>query len=261
MVSTASIVLMAVCAVLGAAVPIVLACWLVRKYKAKWSTILMGAAAFVVAALVLESIVHQLVLNGPHGAAIRESTLWYALYGGLMAGIFEETARFLVMKFFMKKREPDTTLPGVAYGVGHGGAEMLVLFGIGMVSSIVMALMVNAGQMDALMAKTPESSQAALQAQVAQLTDTKPGLILIGLWERIAAIVLQISLSVIVWTGVRKGGKWLWLFPLAILLHATIDGCLVPMSKSVGMLPIELIVTSEAAAVAALAWLIARKAK
>ena len=261
MVSASSISVMAVCAVLGFAMPLVLAWWLVRKYKAKWSTILIGAVAFIVAALVLESLVHQLVLNGPHGDAIKGNTLYYALYGGLMAGIFEETARFLVMKFYMKKREPDTTLPGVAYGVGHGSAEVLMILGLGMISNIAMAVMINTGQADALLAKTPEASQAALQAQFAQLAETNPGTFLIGVWERISAIILQISMSVIVWTGVRKGGKWLWLFPLAILLHATVDGCLVPMMKSVGMIPIELIVSAEAIAVAALAWLIARKAR
>lgn len=261
MVSGLSLAMIAFCAVLGAAIPVVLALWLVRKYHAKWSTILVGAVAFVVAALVLESMVHQIVLNGPHGEVIKGNTLWYALYGGLMAGIFEETARFLVMKFYMKKREPDTTLPGVAYGVGHGGAEVLMILFMGMISNLVMALMINSGQADALLAKTPEASQAALQAQFDQLVNTKPGTFLIGVWERISAIVLQISLSVIVWTGVRKGGKWLWLFPFAILLHATVDGCLVPLTKSVGMVPIELIVSAEAIAVAALAWLIARKAK
>ena len=261
MVSSVSIAMMALCAVLGAAIPVALGWWLIKKYNAKLTTMLLGAAAFFIAALVLESLVHQLVLNGPHGATIKENTLYYALYGGLMAGLFEETARFLVMKFFMKKREPDTTVPGVAYGVGHGGMEVLMVFAMAMISNIVMSLLINSGQADTLIAKTPEASQAALQAQFDQLAAATPGSFLIGVWERISALVLQIALSVIVWTGVRKGGKWLWLYPLAILLHAAVDGCLVPLTKSVGMVPIEIIVSCEAIAVAALAWLIARKAR
>ena len=75
--------MMALCA-FRVAVPIALAWWLVRKYKARWSVILAGAAAFFIAALVLESAVHQLVLNGPGGNAILGNTLYYALYGGLM---------------------------------------------------------------------------------------------------------------------------------------------------------------------------------
>ena len=89
MVPASSLVLMAVNALLGFAVPVVLSLYLARKHHAKFSTILIGAATFIVFALILESIMHQLVLKGPHGKAIVGNTLWYAIYGGLAAGIFE----------------------------------------------------------------------------------------------------------------------------------------------------------------------------
>ena len=99
MVPTSSIILMALNALLGIAIPIALAWYLVRKHHARLSTILIGAGTFIVFALMLESIMHQVVLKGPHGGAIMGNTLWYAIYGGLAAGIFEETGRFLSMKF------------------------------------------------------------------------------------------------------------------------------------------------------------------
>ena len=123
MVPVSSIVMMAVNALLGIAIPIFRAWWAVKKHQASLSTILMGAGVFVVFALVLESIVHQVVLKGPNGATILGNTLYYALYGGFMAGLFEETGRFLAMKFLLKK-EPSETKPGVAYGLGHGGVEI-----------------------------------------------------------------------------------------------------------------------------------------
>ncbi len=82
---------------------------------------------------------------------------------------------------------------------------------------------------------------------------------LIGLWERISALVLQLGLSVLVWAAVRKGGKWLWLFPAAILLHALVDAGAVLLQKSAGMVALELIVMSEAVAVGAIAWMVAKK--
>ena len=152
MVPGSSVAVMAVDAVLGIAVPVLLSLYLVRKHHAKVSTILIGAGTFIVFALVLESIMHQLVLKGPHGAAIMGNTLWFALYGGLAAGLFEETGRFLAMKFLLKK-EPAEPLPGVAYGIGHGGVEMIVIFGLTMVSNLVISLMINSGQTDALFAR------------------------------------------------------------------------------------------------------------
>ena len=258
MVPVISIILMSVNAVLGIAVPVCLAWYLVRKHRARLSTILIGAGTFIVFALVLESLVHQLVLKGPHGPAILGNTLWYALYGGLAAGIFEETGRFLSMKFLLKS-EPSKPLPAVAYGAGHGGIEMLVIFGITMAGNLVLSVLINSGQADVLFSKAPEEAAAQVQAQLEQLQSTGAGTWLIGLWERFSSLVLHLGLSVLVWVAVRKGGRWLWLFPAAILLHALVDAGAVLMQKSVGMVPLEFILTAEALAVGAMGYMLAKK--
>ena len=258
MVPVSSLILMAVDAVLGIAVPVCLAVWLMRKYRARLSTILIGAGTFIVFALVLESIMHQLVLKGPNGPAIIGNTLLFAVYGGLAAGVFEETGRFLSMKFLLKK-EPSTALPGIAYGIGHGGAEMLIIFGITMISNFVVSALINAGLSGILFAKVPEDAAAQLQAQLNQLQTVGAGTLLIGLWERISALVLHLGLSMLVWVAVRKGGKWLWLFPAAVALHAIVDAGVAMLQKSVGMVPLELIVSAEAVAVAAIGYMVARK--
>lgn len=250
--------MMAANALLGIAVPVCLAVYLVRKHRAKLSSILIGAGTFLLFALVLESIVHQLVLKGPHGSDILGNTLLYALYGGLAAGVFEETGRFLSMKFLMKK-EPSKPLPGIAYGVGHGGAEMLIIFGITMINNLVISALINSGQADAIFAKVPEEAAGQLQAQLDQLQTLGAGTLLIGLWERFSALILHLGLSMLVWVAVRKGGKWLWLFPAAIVLHAIVDAGAVLLQKSTGLVPLELIVMAEALAVAAIGYNVAKK--
>lgn len=249
---------MAVNAFLGIAIPVCLSVYLVRKHHAGLSSILIGAGTFIVFALVLESIMHQLVLKGPHGQSIMDNTLLYAVYGGLAAGVFEETGRFVSMKFLMKK-EPSTPLPGVAYGIGHGGAEMLIIFGITMINNLAISALINSGQTDVLFSKVPEEAAAQLQSQLDQLQTLGAGTMLIGLWERFSALVLHLGLSMLVWVAVRKGGKWLWLFPAAIVLHAFVDAGAVLLQKSAGMVPLELIVTAEAIAVAAAGYMLAKK--
>lgn len=250
--------MMAANAFLGIAVPVCLAVYLVRKHRARLSSILIGAGTFILFALVLESILHQLVLKGPHGSVILGNTLLYALYGGLAAGVFEETGRFLSMKFLMKK-EPSKPLPGIAYGVGHGGAEMLIIFGITMINNLVISALINSGQADAIFAKVPEEAAGQLQAQLDQLQTLGAGTLLIGLWERFSALILHLGLSMLVWVAVRKGGKWLWLFPAAIVLHAIVDAGAVLLQKSAGLVPLELIVMAEAIAVAAIGYNVAKK--
>jgi len=250
--------MLALCALVGIVAPVALAWWLVKKHHARLSTILVGAGVFFVFALLLEPILHQVVLKGPHGAAITGNTWYYALYGGLAAGIFEEVGRFLGMKFLLKK-EPAGALPAVAYGTGHGGMEMLMIFGITMISNLVISLMINAGQADTILASVPAESRGQLEAQFAQLQDLNAGQLLLGFWERISALILQLGLSVIVWTAVRKGGKWRWLFPAAILLHALVDACAVVLSKSVSASVVEMIIFSMAIAVGAAGYMLAKK--
>lgn len=248
---------MGVAALLGIAVPFLLAWWLARKYKANVATMAIGAAVFIVFALGLESVVHQIVLKGPSGAGILGNTWLYALYGASMAALFEETGRFLAMKFLLRK-EPSGALPGVSYGLGHGGIEMFMLFGLGMVSNMVIAIMMNAGQGDLLFANVPPEAMEQVQAQLAGIESITAGSVLVGLWERISALILQLGLSLIMWTAVRRGGKWLWLIACAFLLHFLVDGVIVVLAKSVSMVAVELVCFSIAIAVGAVGWKLGR---
>ena len=257
MVPVSSVVMMGVCAAIGIVAPFLLAVWLVKKFNVNPVTIVIGACVFIIFALGLESVLHQIVLKGPAGPSIMGNTLYFALYGGLAAGIFEETGRFVAMKWLLRKRA-SKALTGIAYGFGHGGVEMLVIFGVSMVSNLVIAIMVDGGHQDLLLATVPEEARDVALAQFAQIEAMTVGGLLIGLWERISAFVLQIGLSLIVWKAVRGGGRWILLFPVAILVHALVDALAVILSKSAGMLAVELIVTALAVAVAASAWLIWR---
>ena len=258
MVPVSSFVVFAVCALFGIAFPVALVWWAVKRYHLKLSTVFIGAAVFFVFAMVLESSVHAVVLKGPDGASITGNVWLYALYGGLMAGLFEETGRFLAMKLLMKK-EPLSAGPAVAYGLGHGGAEILLVFGLSMVSNLVLSALINSGQADAILSTVPADAQAQVQAQFAQLQTTRPGTSLLGIWERISALILHLGLSVMVWTAVRKAGKWLWLFPAAILLHAIVDFCTLLLSKSVSLPLLETLVFAMALAVGAIGFMLARR--
>lgn len=258
MVPVSSMITMALCAVIGFAVPVAIAWWMAKKYKNSLYTILVGAGVFIVFALLLEPILHQVVLKGPHGPAIMGNTLYYALYGGLAAGLFEETGRFLAMKYLLKKKSPKAKT-AVAYGIGHGGIEMLLIFGVTMISNLVLSVMINNGQADTLLATAPEMAKEQVQAQFTQLQTNGAGKYLFGIWERFSALILQIGLSLMVWTAVRKGGKWLWLFPTAIFLHFAVDACCVLLMKSVSMAVVETFVFAFAIAVGAIGFMLAKK--
>ena len=258
MVAASSIIMMAINALIGIVAPFLLAWWAIKEFKSGLKSVLTGAGVFVLFALILESIVHQIVLKGPHGPAIIGNTYYYALYGGLMAGLFEETGRFLSMKLILKKESPAAGT-AISYGVGHGGIELLLLFGATMISNITISALINAGNLDMVLAGVPEAHRAQVQTQLEGLQTLTVTTLLYGLWERVSAIILQVGLSIIVWTAVRKGGKWLWLFPAAILLHALVDALAVIISKNAGMLQTEIVVCALAIAVGAAGWMLAKR--
>lgn len=252
MIPTVNIILMALNGILGFAVPIGLSIWLIKKYHCRIETILIGAGVFFLFALVLETIVHQIVLPRTN---IMGNTLAYATYGGLMAGLFEESGRFIAMKFLLKKDRQHTAL---AYGAGHGGIEMIMIFGISMLTYAFLAVMANLGKMDMILATAPAEAKDQMDSLLATFQSNTPVDYLMGLWERFSALVLQLSLSVLVLVAVRCKGRW-WLFPIAILLHALVDGLTVMLVGNVSMPVLELIVMCMAIAIAAMAWLTAKR--
>jgi len=258
MVSSLSISLMVFDLLVGLAVPVALWVILVKKYKYNVRPILFGALTFFFVVFIIESAFHKVLLGGSFGALVKGNILYMALYGGLMAGLFEEGGRFCVMKWLLGK-EPDAPRSGLAYGAGHGGIEMLILLASGMATNLVYSFLINKGQTDVVLAKVPAEAQAQVQAMFTQLSTLKPAVILVSIWERLTAVVLQLALSVIVWIAVRKGGKYLLLFPLAIILHAWVDAAAVIINSKAGIIVTEFVIMGLAIAIAASAYLLARK--
>jgi uncharacterized membrane protein YhfC len=213
MVPQASIAFMTLSLLIAVGLPVALLIAARLKFKARIVPVLVGAGVFVLFALILEQLLHLVVFN-ILGLSVSGAPVVYVVYAILAAGVFEETGRFIAFKLLRKKYRGVET--GLAFGIGHGGAEALLLVGLTMVSNIVLSIMINNGSIDAL----GNSEQIALGVNA--LTDTAPVMFLLSGIERAFAISVQISLSVIVWCSVNHPRKT-WLFPVAIALHAMVD--------------------------------------
>ena len=179
-----------------------------RRRGGAWSEFWIGAGTFVIFAMILEQILHTLVLRSGLGAVIQGNIWLYGLYGGLAAGIFEETGRFLAFRFVLKGRKKVTAL---SYGIGHGGMEAFLIVGLTMVSNLILGLMYTSGG-----TLPPE-----LAGPVETLLSTPPSSFLWSGFERLTAMALHMALSVLVFASVRTRRRWL--FPAAILIHAAVD--------------------------------------
>lgn len=212
---------------------LIVAIWYAKKkYKIRLSVLGLGAVAFFVSSQVLEKIVHLLVLHPQKDGSIslmQDHPFLYVLYGIAMAAIFEETARLVFFNWLERKRALEDS-DALAYGLGHGGLELLYL-GIGsLISLLVLFSMLESSNPDLanLLPKTTlETVQSLSGWQV----------YLLGV-ERVLALVMQIGLTFWVYQAVRQK-KWNYLLA-AYGLHAFFD--LAPSLSQVGWISNPLLV-------------------
>ena len=231
-----SIVFMAVSALAGVAIPTLLFIIIRKKHKADIAPFFTGCAVFIVFAILLEGLIHKFVFSTDVGKAIQNNIWIYGVYGGLMAGLFEETGRFTAFKTILRKKNGNDA-NALMYGAGHGGFEAFYILIFSMVSNIVMSVMLNAGMTDKLTAGVAdEAALQTLYTSFAALSGYAPATFLMSVVERISAVALHISLSVLVWYSAKNGAKLFLLYPLSIMLHALVNTVAVIMSRYVSNL-------------------------
>ena len=190
--------------------PIGLMIWWKKKTGEGIWSFAAGAICFTVFAMILERLLHQAVLGGTSSLArkITASPVLTMVYAALMAGIFEETGRLFGFKVLLKdKKEPSTA---IADGIGHGGIEVILLLGMTYLSLLLAVLGVDFGN-TAVNTALLDSARSITFATAA-----------VAMLERISAMMIHIGLSMVVFVAARERKK-LWLYPVAILLHALAD--------------------------------------
>jgi uncharacterized membrane protein YhfC len=139
-----------------------------------------------------------------------------ALVAGLSAGVCEEGARWLVLRFW--RREARSWAHGVAFGAGHGGVEAVLL---GLLVTVNFVAMVTLREVGPAALGLSGGALEQAQAQVDVYWSTPWYLPLLGGLERIAGVTIQIALSLLVVRALaRRNAGWLL---AAIGAHGLVD--------------------------------------
>ncbi|HJQ14871.1 MAG TPA: YhfC family glutamic-type intramembrane protease [Anaerolineales bacterium] len=211
--------------------PILLWIYFTRNFSLSWRLVLAGALTFVAAQVLHIPLVAAL------GSFLQNSSLVVnAIVLGLLAGIFEETARYTLFRYILKNAR--TWKEGVLVGLGHGGVEALLL---GILSVVTFVTMIGYRSIDLSTVPSIPAEQLELaRQQVAAYWSSPWYVALLGFVERIFAVCLHVSLSVMVLYAVAYGRPvWFW---LALLWHAFVDAVAVYVVQQVGVLEVEGIV-------------------
>ena len=216
--------------------PIVFGFWLTRKFKLSWKLWLAGAVTFIASQVLHIPILYGLTAMFANGTLPSPPAAWTTAFNavllGLLAGIFEETARYILYKFFLKKAS--TWNDGVLVGAGHGGIEAIILGILGVFTLIQMVAVRNA---DLSTLGIPADQLELAKQQVAAFWSSPAYTGLLGLAERFFAICLHLSLSIMVLYSVAyKKPIWFW---AALLWHALVDASAVYLMPSLGAVALE----------------------
>lgn len=219
MVNTLSIGFMIFSALLIFLFPLGLAVYMYKKERISLKAILIGAAVFILSQILIRIPLINVLGTKPWFQGLLSNIFFTALVvGGLSAGVFEEIGRYLGFRFFLNNEL--SWKNGIAYGIGHGGIEAVLLVGMKYINNIVTSFMINNGTFDRVIAPQLDGELAALIKT--QLIETSPFLFLAAGLERFFTIIIHIALSLVVLYAVMKR-KFLFVI-YAILLHTLVNG-------------------------------------
>ena len=209
------------------AMPVGLAFYLTKRWKLGGRIWWIGAATFVLSQVghipfnwIASKLLNQTGIVAWNPTA---QLIFNAFFLGLSAGIFEEGARYLVMRWWAK--ETRFWRKGVLFGAGHGGAEAIILGVITMYAFFQLAAIRNAD----LSKLVPANLLALAQQQVQVYWSMTWYMSMLGALERFFTIPIQIAMALMVMqVFTRKNIVWLF---AAIGYHALVDGVAVVGQK------------------------------
>lgn len=200
--------------------PVTFAALLRRRFQVPWLLFALGTVTFIVSQAVhlplndLLTHLHILPANGATDPAV--PLLQTSLVLGFTAAVCEETAR---AAGFWLLRQYRGKVDGVMFGLGHGGIESMVFGGV-LTAATAGGLIPLLGT-DLTALKLSAEQLAALRAQLQVLTGVPLWAAAAPLLERLLAMGIHVTLSVMVLQAFRRRSPLYYL--AAVAYHLAFD--------------------------------------
>lgn len=211
-------------ALLMIGVPLGLGVYLARKQGSPWRFFVAGGVVFV-ASQILHLPFNSRVLVpllddlGWMRASTISQQVGLALALGFSAGMFEETARYLALRWW--RQDLRSWAEGLMFGAGHGGTEAILLGLLALNAFLSAVAFRDSGLSGVVPPEVLEPVQAQLEAYWALPWYAA----LLGAVERMFTLVFHIAASLLVLQVFTRGGlRWL---AAAVLWHTLIDAAAV----------------------------------
>jgi uncharacterized membrane protein YhfC len=212
--------------------PVTLGFYLTRRWKLGWHLWWMGGLTFILSQVghIPFNALMTILLNrtGLVNLSPNGSLIFNAVFLGLSAGLFEELARYIMLRKWLK--DARSWRKGILFGAGHGGVEAIIL-GCLVLYTFVQLVALRSADLSTVI---PPGQLALVQKQVADYWSAEWYMSILGAVERLFTLILQISFALLVLqTFTRRQGFWVW---LAVFYHALVDAAVVLAVPALGAL-------------------------
>ncbi len=183
-----------------------------RKKQKLGKAFFIGVLAFTISQMFIRIPILTLVLPKFLWFQVMQTQpVLYGVFLGLTAALFEEGARYIGMRYFLKDKWELKN--GIAFGLGHGGIEAILIVGLNYIVILVLIITGDSALVPAAFT---------------------PGAVLLGGMERLFAICFHTGESLLIMYGLytKKSGVFLL---AAILLHTICDAAIVILPKMFGV--------------------------
>jgi len=223
------------------AVPLMLGYYIVKRFTLPWAIFFYGALFFILAQIIHIPLLYLIqpffsgwLIAGTSDTALILAGL--ALFLGLMAGIIEESVRYLAFSWFFPKKSFSLTRDRTfLFGAGWGGVESIFV-ALTLVTTLLSYIILTSGPSGYLLLSTNLTDPAQVAA-LDTLKNLTPLDLIPGLVERMMTLILQIAFTMIVFLAVLTR-NWLYLLA-AITWHTVLDAVVVFTAASYGTWPAE----------------------
>lgn len=227
--------------------PLALGWWIRRRHRVGWGLFGAGALTFIASQVVHLPLNYALgLLGGGRGVALWPLPL-IAVIAGLSAGVCEEGARWIALRFFVKR--PRGWRVALQFGAGHGGGEAIIFGALALTSFISMIALRSLG--GAALGVAPEAAEQVRAAQAAYWASPWY-LPIVGGLERLCAIAVQIALAQLVMRAFTR--RNLAYLGAAVGFHTVVDAWAVWAIRTWGIAATEAGVALLAALALGLIW-------
>lgn len=226
MISGLSIFFMCISILLSMGLPIFLVVYYKKNEDISLKYVFFGVLTFIFFQVLTRIPLLTYIGKQPFYQELSKNIVVLAFVLGLTAALFEEVGRFLVFKLFLKNNR--LWKNGVAFGIGHGGIEAMLIVGMKYINQVVVSVLLNQGGVEQVSATTGLPIDSLSQIQNT-LISTQSYLFLVAGLERVFAVLLHVALSIMVLYAIKS--KKLRFFWLAILVHTLVDMAVVLLAN------------------------------